>query len=83
MLAIEETFFFLIDFAARQKIKDDDLIAVLNRTSDNGTTVFSRASTFSEKICEYLLSKNVKVNSVNDQFLTPSMRVRAEVSTCF
>ena len=70
---IEESFAFLIDLAKKFGL---DLNKLLNHTTKHGQTVFYNASIFSEKIMKRLIEEKVKVNSINDMFLTPFFRVR-------
>ena len=73
LLDIEDSVAYLIDLA---KKFDLDLNNILNRTTKDGETLFSQASTFSEKITKLLIKEKVKVNSINDKFMTPFFRVR-------
>ena len=75
---IEESCFYLIDLAKRFNL---DLKKILNHTARDGTTLFSLASIFSETLTRQLLEENVRVNSVDDKFLTPFFRVRRTKKT--
>ena len=70
---IEESFAYLIDMAKKSSF---DLKKVLNRAAEDGTTLFFRASMYSEEIVHYLLQEDVQINSITDLFTTPSFRVR-------
>ena len=83
LIDIEESCLFLIELAKSAKL---DLHKVLNHTTKNGHTLFNKASLYSEKITEQLLmetndhgKKIVKVNSIDDLFLTPFFRVRLKI----
>ena len=70
---IEDTCLFLIQKAKSYKL---DLAKILNHTTKHGNTLFSDASAYSETITKYLLAeKDVRVNSIDDKFLTPFTRV--------
>ena len=72
---IEETCIFLIRLARSANL---DLDKILNHTMANGKTLFHLAAHHSEKIAKYLLKENVKINSITDDFFTPSLKVRFE-----
>ena len=74
---IEESCAYLIDLAKSFNL---DLKNILNHTSKNGETLFSKASIYSETITRRLLDENVHVSSINDMFVTPYFRVRLEFS---
>ena len=76
LLAIEKSFFFLIDLAKSNNL---DLNRILNQTSKNGETIFHQASRFSKKITKYLLEAKVRVNCIDYHFMTSSYRVRIRV----
>ena len=77
LLEIEETCLYLIGKAKDSKL---DLDKPLNHTTKDGTTLFFQASVFSEPITKYLLAEEVvRVNSIDDTFVTPFFRVRIQV----
>ena len=71
-LEIESTAFYLIKLAEENKLHMD---GILNRTADNGLTLFQRAAWFSESLASELLKKDVVVTTVDIMFQTPSFRV--------
>ena len=74
---IDESCLYLIQLSKDFKL---DLSKVLNRTAKNGNTLLSEASVFSENVTEYLLAeKDIRVNSIDDTFITPFFRVRFKV----
>ena len=76
LLDIEECFFYFIDLAKTHNL---DMDKVLNDTTKTGSTVFRSASLNSERISKFLLHENVKVNSIDHKFQTPSFRVRHDI----
>ena len=70
---IEESVAYLIDLA---KKFDLNLKKILNQTTKHEATLFFQASAFSEKITKRLIKEQVKVNSINDKFMTPFFMVR-------
>ena len=83
LVEIEKSCQYLIQLAKSANL---DLEKILNHTSDGGDTCFSYATAFSETITKQLLSMNnhgkkiVKVNSINDLFITPIFRVRLKIN---
>ena len=69
---IESTVFYLIKMAEDNNLKMDE---ILNRTTNNGTTLFFQAALYSESLASELLKKNVVVTTVDNLFQTPSFRV--------
>ena len=69
---IESTAFFLIQMAEDNNLKMDD---ILNRTADNGKTLFCLAAFYSELLASELLKKNVVVTTVDNLFQIPDFRV--------
>ena len=70
---IEDSCIYMIDLAKRFNL---DLKKTLNHTTKTGSTLFSAASMFSERITRQLLEENVQVNSVDHKFVSPFIRVR-------
>ena len=70
---IEESVAYLIDLAKKFGL---DLKKIINHTTKSGVTLFFQASAVSEKITKRLIEEEVKVNSIDDTFLTPFFRVR-------
>ena len=69
---IEDSCVYLVQLAETSNV---DLNKVLNHATKNGTTLFFQASFYSEAITKLLLEKNVKTNSIDTFFSTPSFRV--------
>ena len=75
---IEESCLFLI---GKAKDFELDLDKILNHTTKDGSTLFTGASMYSERITKYLLTeKDVRVNSNDDNFVTPFFRVRLKIN---
>ena len=74
---IEESCSFLIQLAKSAQL---DLDSILNHTTKSGKTLFAEASFYSEKITKQLLIENVRVNSIDNMFMTPFFRVRLKIS---
>ena len=70
---IEESFLFLVDLAKTFKL---NLSQIINHTTKVGDTLFSVASWNSERITQFLIDEDVKVNAINDLFETPHFEVR-------
>ena len=72
----EKSFFFLIGKARSNNLMLDK---VFNHTTEEGLTLFSKASRFSERITRFLLGEKVKVNSITHLFMTADFRVRLKI----
>ena len=72
LIEIEETILYLIQLGDQHGV---DMDKVLNAVTKNGKTLFHRATFYSERVARFLLTKNVKVNSVDQFFQTVSFRV--------
>ena len=70
MSKIEETFFFLIS-KAEEKLTEEEINRIIESPDHAGNTVFSSASTRSEKISGWILDRNIDVAFVDDTWLTP------------
>ena len=66
--AIEDRFFKLV--AAGQKY-GYDTDAIIEKPNPLGSTVFEAATLFSDKICEYILNRNIRVNNILANFVYP------------
>ena len=73
---IEEICFYLIGLGKSHNV---DMKKILNHTANEGTTLFSYAASFSERLTKYLIEE-VKVNSIDFHFFTPIFRVRPETN---
>ena len=69
---MEETIIFLIEDCEKHGLSTD---SILNHQNEIGETLFYYASMYSEKVSLFLLKRNVKINTVNQMFMTPSFRV--------
>ena len=65
ILKIEELFIFLIS-AAEDHLDEEKIDRILESPDHSGTTVFSIASTRSEKISGLILDRNIDVAFVDD-----------------
>ena len=72
MIEIESSAFFLLKLAEDNNLNMDH---ILNRTADNGMTLFRKAASFSETLASALLKKNVVVTTVDYMFQIPVFRV--------
>ena len=73
--AIEDRFFKLVKAGKKYKYNTD---AIIETPDDIGSTVFETASICSTKICNYILSRKIRVNNILVNFVYPvfPMRVR-------
>ena len=72
--AIEDRFFKLVKAGKKYKYDTDAIIEI---PSSIGSTVFETASLFSVKICEYILSRKIRVNNILVNFVYPQFPIRA------
>ena len=70
---IESLLIYFLQLAEENNI---DMDKVINLTSPSGQSFFHLATMFSENISLELLKRNVKVNRINSEFMTPHFRVR-------
>ena len=73
---IEATIEFLIQLGDQYNLNMEE---ILNHKGHDGTTLFYKATFYSEKVAKMLLQRNVKVNTVDDKFMTPIFRVSNEL----
>ena len=69
---IESSIEYLIDLGDQYNLNMDE---ILNHKAKNGHTLFTQAAYYSEKVAKILIQRNVKVNTVDDRFMTPIFRV--------
>ena len=69
---IENTLLFLIEEGERHGV---EMSTILNTRNKQGSTLFSWATQFSEKIALALLERNVIVNTITSNFDTPQFKV--------
>ena len=70
---IESLFIYMLQLAERNNL---DMDRVINKTEENGQSLFDIASLYSEKVSLELITRNVKVNKIDNEFGTPLFRVR-------
>ena len=71
--AIEDRFFKLVKAGEKYKYDTD---AIMEIPSNIGSTVFETASLFSVKICNYILSRKIRVNNILVNFVYPVFPIR-------
>ena len=69
---IESTVLYFIKLAVDNNLNLDK---ILNWVTENGETLFFRASFYSESLALELLSRNVDVKTVDNLFITPLFQV--------
>ena len=69
----EEYFIYLLDLAEQNHV---DKKRAINKTDKTGISIFHLATLFSELVSNALMSLDVKVNRIDNQFITPDFRVR-------
>ena len=70
---IESLFIHLLQLAEQNNLDMDNII---NYADDSGDSLFRLAATYSEKISLELISRKVKVNRIDNEFVTPSFKVQ-------
>ena len=66
--AIEDRFFKLVEAGQKYGYDTDSIIEKPNLI---GSTVFETATLFSDKICMYILNRNIRVNNILTNFVYP------------
>ena len=80
VLAIEDRFFKLVEAGQNYGYDTDSIIEKPNLL---GSTVFETATLFSDKICTYILNRNIRVNNILTNFVYPVFPVFLKpVSKC-
>ena len=69
---IEATIEYLIRLGDQYNLNMNE---ILNHKAKDGTTLFYQAAYYSEKMAKILIQRNVKVNTVDEKFMTPSFQV--------
>ena len=69
---IEETFEFLIEMGRDNGV---DMNKVINHVTKSGETLFMASTIFSERVALLLTTMNVKVNEINNLFITVQLKV--------
>ena len=69
---IERTIIFLIEEGEKHGL---DMNTILNTSDKHGGTLFHKATIYSEKIALALLERNVIVNTITSDFMTPRFKV--------
>ena len=67
-----ESVIYLIELGDQHGV---DMVKLLNKTLNNGSTLFFLATGHSEQLALYLLKRGVKVNTLNSNFETPQFKV--------
>ena len=67
----EEVFFFLIEQGRKNGYNTDTILEISDK---DGNTCFSYASRCSEKICNYILQRDIRVNSINSVMMVPDFK---------
>ena len=75
--AIEERFFKLVSAGQKYGYDTD---AIIEKPNPLGSTVFEAATLFSDKICEYILNRNIRVNNILSNFVYPVFPLNCEVT---
>ena len=73
---IEDRFFKLVE--AGQKY-EYDIDAIIEKPDLLGSTVFEAAIDFSDKICMYILNRNIRINNIQINFVSPVFHPTSEV----
>ena len=68
---IEAMVEYLIQLGDQHKL---NLAQILNHKTKNGTTLFYMASSYSEKFAKILIQRNIRVNTVDQKFMTPELK---------
>ena len=77
--AIEDRFFKLV---AAGKKYGYDTDAIIEKPNMLGSTAFETASLFSDKICQYILNRNIRVNNILPNFVYPIFPGNLEAPNC-
>ena len=77
--AIEDRFFKLV---AAGKKYGYDTDAIIEKPNMLGSTTFETASLFSDKICKYILNRNIRVNNILPNFVYPIFPGNLEAPNC-
>ena len=75
--AIEDRFFKLVSAGQKYGYDTD---AIMEKPNPLGSTVFEAATLFSDKICEYILNRNIRVNNILSNFVYPVFPLTCEVT---
>ena len=71
VMKTEEIFFFLVEQGNKNGYNVD---AILEIPDDIGSTCFDAASICSFNICNYIIARNIKVNSITTYMMVPSFK---------
>ena len=75
-----ESVIYLIELGDQHGV---DMVKLLNKTLNNGSTLFFLATGHSEQLALYLLKRGVKVDTLNSNFETPQFKVTCLLSFFF
>ena len=67
---VEETFFWLVE--GQKKLGIEAVNEIIQRPSSDGSTCFEIASRCSPKIAKFILSQDIKINSITTDMMIPS-----------
>ena len=70
VLKVEETFFWLVE-QGQKKLGIEAVNEIIQRPSSNGSTCFSIATQCSPKIAKFILSQDIKINSITTVMMIP------------
>ena len=71
----------VFDFLVKQGINNaNDVDAILEIPNANGETCFDLASRCSYKICDYIISRGIRVNTINTKMMVPEMGISTSTS---
>jgi len=68
---VEETFFWLVD-QGQKKLGIEAVNKIIQRPNSNGSTCFSIANQCSPEIAKFILSQDIKINSIKTNMMIPS-----------
>ena len=68
---VEDTFFWLVE-QGQKKLGIEAVNELIQKPDSNGSTCFSIASRCSPKIAKFILSQDIKINSIRPDMVTPS-----------
>ena len=77
--AIEDRFFKLVEAGQKYGFDTD---AIIEKPNMLGSTAFKTASLFNDKICKYILNRNIRVNNILPNFVYPIFPGNLEAPNC-
>ena len=73
----ERIFFFLVEQGNKNGYNID---AILEIPDNTGTTCFQAAAQFSYNICNYIITRNIKVHSINTGMMVPDLQISPDLT---